>query len=163
MTVRSPLTLRKSTEAKFIRKFWAASVSRRGVYWLTSKTLPRHVKPYWFSRKLSVAAHEVSGAYQARQFGCPAPPLLVVDLNYPHVDNEPSVRLFAVAEEFMGRTAKVQLRQCGDTKTYSLRCLWTTFATDDPNIQVNEFSTADNHSLWVTQPDTVRHITFQLT
>lgn len=49
-------------------------------------------------------------------FGFPVPPLLAVGLNYLDVDNEPSVRLFAVAEETMERTVKVNLSQWGDTK-----------------------------------------------
>lgn len=93
-------------------------------------------------------------------FSFSAPPVLAVGLNHLDVDNEHNVRVRAVAEQIMENTAEVHLSQWGDTKAYSLGCTWATFAADDPNIQVGEFSTTDDHSWLEPKPDTVRHIDF---
>ncbi|KAK1978610.1 hypothetical protein LZ30DRAFT_691301 [Colletotrichum cereale] len=93
-------------------------------------------------------------------FSFPAPPVLAVGLNHLDVDREHNVRVRAVAEQINNNTAEVHLSQWGDTKAYSLACAWATFAADDPDIQVGEFSTTDDHSWWEPKPDTVRHINF---
>ncbi|WYZ35415.1 hypothetical protein EsH8_X_000062 [Colletotrichum jinshuiense] len=93
-------------------------------------------------------------------FSFPAPPVLAVGLNHLDVDRGHNVRVCAVADQINNNTAEVHLSQWGDTKAYSLGCAWATFAADDPNIQVGEFSTTDDHSWWEPKRDTVRHINF---
>ncbi|KAK2021510.1 zincin [Colletotrichum zoysiae] len=78
-------------------------------------------------------------------FSFPAPPVLAVGLNPLDADRGRNVRVRAVAEQISNSTADVHLSQWGDTKAYSLGCAWATFAADDPNIRVGEFSTTDDH------------------
>ncbi|KAH6844642.1 hypothetical protein B0I37DRAFT_377948 [Chaetomium sp. MPI-CAGE-AT-0009] len=91
----------------------------------------------------------------------PAPPIVAVGLNYIDADREHNVRVQAVAEDITTTSADVRLSHWSDTKAYGLGCAWGTFAADDPEIQVGEFATAEDHPWWEPRQTTTRHITFK--
>jgi hypothetical protein len=91
----------------------------------------------------------------------PAPPIVAVGLNYIDADRETNVRVQATPESVTTTSADVRLNHWSDTKAYGLGCTWGTFAVDDPEIQVGEFATAEDHPWWEPKQKTTRHIAFK--
>ncbi|KAM0331480.1 hypothetical protein ACHAQA_003156 [Verticillium albo-atrum] len=91
----------------------------------------------------------------------PAPPIVAVGLNYIDADRERNVRVQAVADQVTTTSAEVHLNHWSDTKAHGLGCAWGTFAVDDPEIQVGEFATSEDHPWWEPKQKTLRHVSFK--
>ncbi|KAL8342348.1 hypothetical protein RB601_005013 [Gaeumannomyces tritici] len=90
------------------------------------------------------------------------PPKLAVGLNWLDVANATNIRVHAYAGKLSKASADVHIDTWHDTTLYSAGCTWFTASQSrDPDFQVGEFSTQDDHTWDKPQPNTSRRINFE--
>ncbi|KAL8404171.1 hypothetical protein RB594_009147 [Gaeumannomyces avenae] len=90
------------------------------------------------------------------------PPKLAVGLNWLDVANATNIRVHAYADKLSKASADVHIDTWHDTTLYSAGCTWFTASQSrDPDFQVGEFSTHDDHAWDKPQPNTPRRISFE--
>ncbi|KAM5342766.1 hypothetical protein ACJ41O_013732 [Fusarium nematophilum] len=93
-----------------------------------------------------------------RNFG--NPPAMAVGLNWLDVANSANIRVKAFADNVTANAADLHLNSWADTTLYSAGCTWFRAATSDPDFQIGQFSTLDDHPWNQPRPKTSRQIQF---
>ncbi|KAL8376465.1 hypothetical protein RB595_007520 [Gaeumannomyces hyphopodioides] len=90
------------------------------------------------------------------------PPQLAVGLNWLDLANATNIRVRAFADKITTSSADLHIDTWHDTTLYSAGCTWfTTSPSRDPDFQVGEFSTQDDHPWDKPQANTSRRINFE--
>ncbi|KAM5531017.1 hypothetical protein V8D89_015344 [Ganoderma adspersum] len=90
-----------------------------------------------------------------------SPPKLVVGLNSLDVGKDANIRVIAFADNISTSSANVHIDAWSDTDLYSAGCAWFPVPSDDPDFQVGEFSTTEDHPVQNPQRKTSGWITFE--
>ena len=89
------------------------------------------------------------------------PPKLALGLNWLDVANVANIRVRAYADNITTKTADVHIDTWLDTTLYSGGCTWfTASASRNPDFQVGQFCTEDDHPSDKPQAQTQRRINF---
>ncbi|KAF7561935.1 hypothetical protein G7046_g2230 [Stylonectria norvegica] len=89
------------------------------------------------------------------------PPSLAVGLNWLDVANSANIRVKAFADNITTSSADLHINAWSDTTLYSAGCTWFRAAENDPDFQVGEFSTLEDHPWQNPQQKTSRNIQFK--
>lgn len=90
------------------------------------------------------------------------PPKLAVGLNWLDLANAANIRVRAYADNITTSSADMHIDTWGDTTLYSAGCTWFTASPSrDPDFQVGQFSTTDDHPWDKPQEKTSRRINFE--
>ncbi|KAH7142228.1 hypothetical protein EDB81DRAFT_899876 [Dactylonectria macrodidyma] len=95
----------------------------------------------------------------AKEF--PVPPIVTVGLNYIDADREHNVGVQAAGDQVATSSAEVALSHWSDTEAYGMGCTRGTFAVDDPDIQVGEFATSEDHPWSEPKQKTSQRVIFK--
>ena len=89
-----------------------------------------------------------------------SPPTLSVGLNWLDVANSANIRVSAFADNITNEAADLHIDTWADTTLYSAGCTWLKVVANDPDYQVGQFSTTEDHPWDKPQKQTSRNITF---
>ena len=92
-----------------------------------------------------------------------SPPKLAVGLNWLDVGNGANIRVTAFADDITTSSMNIHINTWADTTLYSAGCTWfpSGTATNDPDFQVGQFSTTEDHPWQNPQPKTSHRIEFE--
>ncbi|KAH7153618.1 hypothetical protein EDB81DRAFT_932277 [Dactylonectria macrodidyma] len=88
------------------------------------------------------------------------PPSLALGLTWLEVASGANVRVTAFADNIANSSADVHINTWSNTALYSAGCTWLRKASNDPQFQMGQFSTQDDHPWQDRQVKTSRQITF---
>ncbi len=89
------------------------------------------------------------------------PPKLAVGLNWLDVSNGANIRVNAFADNITACSGDVHINTWADTTLYSAGCTWFVAAANDPDFQVGQFCTTEDHPWQKPQLKTSRSIVFE--
>lgn len=105
-------------------------------------------------------AHQTSSSQSfSRKFN--TPPSMAVGLNWLDVANKANLRAKAYVDDVKVDSAVVHIDSWADTTLYSAGCTWFRAAADDPEIQIGQYSTLDDHPWNRPQAKTCSQIKFK--
>ncbi|KAI1797245.1 hypothetical protein LXA43DRAFT_983441 [Ganoderma leucocontextum] len=90
-------------------------------------------------------------------------PKLAVGLNWLDVSNGANIRVKAFADSITTSSTNIHINTWSDTTLYSAGCTWfpSGAAVNDPDFQVGQFCTMEDHPWQSPQPKTSRWIAFE--
>lgn len=88
------------------------------------------------------------------------PPGLAVGLNWLDVDKATNIRVVAFADNITKDNFLIHINSWSDTTLNSAGCTWLEVTDGDPDYQIGQFSTEDDHPWNQPQTQTSRQITF---
>ena len=89
-----------------------------------------------------------------------SPPTLALGLNWLDIANNANIRVKTFADNIATASADIHINSWADTTLYSAGCTWLEVAANDPDYQIGQFSTTDDHPWDKPQKETSRNITF---
>ena len=89
-----------------------------------------------------------------------SPPTLALGLNWLDIANNANIRVKTFADNIATASANIHINSWADTTLYSAGCTWLEVAANDPDYQIGQFSTTDDHPWDKPQKETSHNITF---
>ncbi|KAF7533657.1 hypothetical protein G7054_g6895 [Neopestalotiopsis clavispora] len=111
-----------------------------------------------FSPNASIKHQEFGGLWPGAFY--PSPPPLAVGLYWIDIDNSANIRVIAHAEKVTASSADFRIDTWADTHVYGAATTWFQPPPNDPDFQIGQFSTLDDHVWFDPQPETTRYIAF---
>lgn len=90
----------------------------------------------------------------------PQPPNLAIGLNYVDFNPNVGIRLNAFANKLLRDSFRIHLDSWADTILYAAGATWLEAAVGDPDIQIGQWGTQNDHPWYQAQMATSGHITF---
>lgn len=111
-----------------------------------------------FSPNASIKHQEFGGLWPGAFYSSPPP--LAVGLYWLDIDNSANIRVRAYADQVTATSADFHIDTWADTHVTGAASTWFQPPPNDPDFQIGQFSTLDDHVWSSPQHETTRYIAF---